>query len=182
MPQLICPDCGGIVGAKGATEDGFPCTCFKDSGSAPKPGMVTATSVPDLSPAAMSPTGEVQKICITCGMDVTHKGRVKDSRGYMCVACSKKEAEATKLKGVRCADCGRKVPEAGLFEYAGLKICQRCKDDRVAKAKHEKKFSGVADKTYKENAKRQILIMAGILGVLLLIIVLHYFKLLGSMF
>src|ERR1700733_12787933 len=101
MPQLICPDCGGIVGAREATDEGQPCTCFIESANAARPGMVTATSVPDLSPAAMSPTGEVQKICIKCGLDITHKGRIKDSRGYMCVACSKEEAEATKVKGVR---------------------------------------------------------------------------------
>jgi DNA-directed RNA polymerase subunit RPC12/RpoP len=144
--------------------------------------MVTATSVPDLSSAAMSPTGEVQKICITCGLDVTHKGRVKDSRGYMCVACSKAEAEATKIKGIRCADCGRKVPESGLFDYAGLKICQFCRDDRVKKAKHDRKFGTVGDKTYRENAKKQVYLLLGVVGVLLLIIVLHHFKLLGSMF
>ncbi|MGA2583036.1 MAG: hypothetical protein ABSG31_07140 [Tepidisphaeraceae bacterium] len=179
--KLICPDCGGIVGATEATEDGSPCTCFQ-SGSTnhETEQFVTAQSVPDLSPAE-APGPPAAKVCVLCGKDVTGRTRIKDSRGYICGACAQTEKQAAK-SGPRCADCNRSVPASGLYDYEGLKICQFCRDDRVAAAKRERKFGGVKSKAYTEDQKKQLLLLVGALGVLLLIIVLHHFKLLGSFF
>src|SRR5436309_2393163 len=68
--ELLCPDCGGVVGATETTEAGPPCTCFTSSSSD------TAVDMP-------SPAGEKQeaKICVLCGKDVTGHRRLKDSRG-----------------------------------------------------------------------------------------------------
>src|ERR1700722_18346956 len=67
--EMICPDCGGVVGASETTAAGPPCTCFTNPAA-----TETAVDVP-------SPK---EKICALCGKDVSGHRRVKDSRGYIC--------------------------------------------------------------------------------------------------
>lgn len=157
--SLICPECGGIIGAKTTTEQGAPCKCGKAAGA-------------DDS-AVMAATNSAAKVCCKCGKDLSHEKRLRDSDGYWCVACHKEDQRLKSAKGVACADCGRIVPEAALMRYEGLLICSKCRFDRSEAAKHKKKFSGkLDDKHFQEANKKGMLLLLGILGALILVIIL----------
>jgi hypothetical protein len=181
--DLTCPDCGGIVGARETTDEGKPCTCFRDTprySSSASEGSTSGHSTEIMAAPTPAPAvTEVKKICVSCGADVTHRQRARDSRGYFCADCAKAEKEATKPKGVKCGDCGRVVVETGLYDVGGVRVCTFCRDDRNAAAQRGRKYGKVADSAYKKDAKMQIFTTAGIVGVLVLIILLHHFKILG---
>src|SRR4051812_10898161 len=102
--DLICPDCGGIIGATDTDAEGRgPCTCLRDNGrvngssndlssdtvSIPVPPAAQTPANPLISSDSATATSEsAAKFCIKCGKDVTGHRRVKDSRGYMCYACA----------------------------------------------------------------------------------------------
>src|SRR5947207_14153959 len=92
---LLCPDCGGVIGATASS--GHPCTCF---------------SAEDL--ATIDPTGATQakegtvveaKICVVCGKDCAGHRRFKDSRGYICYACNKSQKSQELGKDGVCTQC-----------------------------------------------------------------------------
>jgi hypothetical protein len=122
------------------------------------------------------------KICCQCGTDLTGQKRLKDSRGYWCVACHKIDQEANKPKGERCAQCSRIVPESALEDRDGIRICVRCRHEIDEAAKTKRKFSPVHTSAHTEEEKRGMYIMLGIAGVLVLIILLHKLHILGGLF
>ena len=62
MSEIVrCPDCGGIVGATEATDEGPPCGCFG------QPGYKSDPADPSNTQVMSSPTQ--QKICCMCGKD-----------------------------------------------------------------------------------------------------------------
>jgi hypothetical protein len=143
--DLVCPDCGGIIGA--TPGDGRnPCTCFGQSPS--KHDTVAIESpVKDLNAQ--------QKVCITCGKDVTGHRRVKDSRGYMCYACAKQERAAEKAGTVPCAECGKRVKPAGLVLYGTIKICKTCFNDHKETGKRA--VRKIATRHYELHEKRTLI-------------------------
>jgi DNA-directed RNA polymerase subunit RPC12/RpoP len=171
---IICPDCGGIIGAKETTDEGKPCTCFKDSNyKKDEPaGGEGDTSVFGQQVVAKP------KVCNVCGKDLTGKKRLRDSRGYWCVDCHKADQAANKPQGVRCSDCGRIVAEGAITEYAGIRICGKCRSDREEVRKRERRFGKVDDAAYQNEDKRGLYILLGIFGVLVVIVILAHFHIL----
>lgn len=194
--ELICPDCGGIIGGD-ATDPGRVCTCFANSDSSPK--VQTAQAKTNELLTADLQTNDVQigeesssdtvvdqveapkaKVCCQCGKDLSGHRRLRDSRGYWCYACHKLDKEATKPKGVACADCGRIVAEAALADYEGRMLCGPCRQEQKDTAKERRRLSPVQTTAHDEMAKKRLLWILGVAAVLIVIILLRTFKIIGS--
>jgi hypothetical protein len=183
--DLICPDCGGIIGGTDGDENGRgPCTCLESDSDVAPAGKSDTVTIPAPPPPPASETAGVHtavetdaaaKVCIACGKDVSGHRRTKDSRGYLCLACAKAEIEQKKEGTVPCSQCGRRIKPAGLVHYRGEKICKLC---FTAHKEAEKKIiKSVPDKHYQEHEKQKLLILGGVFLVLLLIVILRWFLL-----
>jgi hypothetical protein len=160
--EMICPDCGGVVGASQTTAAGPPCSCFTNPAA-----VETAVDIP-------SPQ---EKRCVLCGKDVAGQKRLKDSRGYICYDCAKDEQRRERGDRVRCHVCGRLVKESVLMVYQDDKMCPQCHAEKVAMAKQTLKRIGVTGAHTREE-KKKLYIMLAIAGALLLIILLAQLHLL----
>jgi DNA-directed RNA polymerase subunit RPC12/RpoP len=158
--EILCPDCGGVVGATQASEVGEPCRCFAEK---PRQKADESTEPPPVELPR-------PKICVLCGADVDGKKRVKDSRGYTCYECAKAE-EKRELGGrVRCRVCGHLVKETSLAEYEGTKMCSKCYSERTALKKQRIKQIGFTGARSRFEFS-QVYQLLAIMGVLALIIV-----------
>jgi hypothetical protein len=167
--DLICPDCGGVIGATSTSADGrSPCTCFKDEGVTRRSENSDTVSIPAPAPGHDAADFR-EKICIVCGKNVAGHRRVKDSRGYLCYDCAKAEAKQEKAGTIPCAECGRRVKEAGLITYGGIRICRKCHEDhREAQKKAVKK---VASHHFDVHEKKNLIIIAVIFVILAVIVI-----------
>jgi hypothetical protein len=146
-------------------------------GGGPVSSSDTAVDMP-------SPAGEkaaAPKLCVVCGKDVTGHRRLKDSRGYICYHCAKAEQKRERGGRVRCRECGKLVPEEALNDYQGLKICNKCHAERLKLQKAEIKRIGIAS-THERHEKKNLYVLLGIAGFLLLIIVLNKLGVLPHLF
>ncbi|MGD1278417.1 MAG: hypothetical protein ABR964_14485 [Tepidisphaeraceae bacterium] len=164
---LICPECGGIIGATEATDHGKPCTCFKD-------GEFKSSTEEDTS--VFGQVVPVAKVCCQCGKDVAGKKRYRDSRGYWCAACHKADKAANNPIGVRCPDCGRIVSEGAIVEYNGEHICGRCRKDRKEIEKQKRRFGKVDDSAYRPHENKRLYILLSIFALLLVMVILTHLK------
>lgn len=175
--DLICPDCGGVIGGTGVDTSGRgPCKCYVEAVATQtrrdededKEDSSDTVSIPSQPAGDTSP-----KLCITCGKNVSGHRRVKDSRGYMCYECAKTEVKAEKAGTIPCGQCGRRMKEAGLSPYKGKMICKSCLDHhREIDFKNRK----VATKEIDEYEKRNVIILAVVFGVLTLIVLWQTLK------
>ncbi|MGC4034062.1 MAG: hypothetical protein QM754_20465 [Tepidisphaeraceae bacterium] len=125
-----------------------------------------------------------EKRCRVCNKDLKGHRRLKDSRGYICVACDKAErrqdevADAQDLNLIPCPECGRKLKAEGITTVNGMVMCKTCAVDH----KELNKFKAPPPTLGrgKEAEKRRLYIMLGVGGVLLLIILLNRLGLLGG--
>jgi len=166
---LICPECGGIIGATETTDHGRPCTCFKD-------GEYKSTNEGDTS--VFGQVLPAPKVCCRCGKDVSGKKRYHDSLGYWCADCHKADKVANKPKGVRCPDCGRIVSEGAIVEYEGNRICGRCRADRKEIEKQKRRFGKVDDTAYHDSGNKRLYILLAIFALLLVMVILTHLNLL----
>jgi hypothetical protein len=157
--ELLCPDCGGVVGATETTDAGPPCRCFVSEPST-KSDTVSDLPAPVEVPAA--------KICRICGKDVTGQKRAKDNTGYYCYECAKAEEKKERQGRVRCKVCGHLTKEENIQPYDGVKMCHRCREERDDLKKQEIKRLGFKGARTREELRR-IYLMAAALVVLLLI-------------
>lgn len=163
---LICPDCGGVIGA--TSNDVKPCTC------APVATKTRAHDEP-IAPAPVEPERVApKKICRICGKDLAGHRRLKDSLGYVCVACANDEAEAKEAGLVSCGECGRKLKPAGLIDYHGTKICRKCFADHQELSKFKAPPPDLTQHKQHEKESLKTLLIIG--AVLLIIILLATFK------
>jgi hypothetical protein len=162
--KLTCPDCGGILGPAEAGESS--CLCFKSEFDA-RPSMEESLS-------DTQPVETLSKVCFKCGADVAGKKRYKDSRGYLCAECNRAEVVAEKAGTIPCAECGRRVKEAGLVEFRGMRICKLC----VAELRNadKKKIRVIGGSKYETEDKKTLKILIIILIVLAGFIVLGLVK------
>jgi DNA-directed RNA polymerase subunit RPC12/RpoP len=171
--SIICPDCGGIVGATEKTPEGMPCTCFLGYG-------VKVPPAPDLSdeedPSAThlldapKPKG---KICCMCGKDVSGKKRLRDSLGYWCMDCHRADQKRRKPQGIPCPKCGRIVKPETIVVEDNQKMCSRCYRELLDERRPgSKRFRMVSFKAYDQQERIRLLVLFGIFFALLLIILL----------
>lgn len=183
--DLICPDCGGVIGATGIDSAGrSPCTCYKDepeTSTTEERGESSdrdddpsdTVSLPSQQPPEAPGEAAPPKLCIVCGKNVSGHRRVKDSRGYLCYDCAKSEVKAEKAGTIPCGECGRRMKEAGLLFYKGKKICRNCHEHHTELDRKNRK---VATKEIDEYEKRNVIVLAVIFGVLALIIIWQTIK------
>jgi hypothetical protein len=165
--EMLCPDCGGVVGATETTSAGPPCSCFSSASK-----LETAVDMP-------SPEGPAQpKLCVLCGKDVAGHRRVKDSRGYVCYDCAKDEQRRGRDGRLRCRSCGRLVKAELLVKSeSGTKICVKCQAEQVKARKQEIRKLGIAT-AHKKFELGRLFWLLGVAGLLLLIILMSRLKLL----
>jgi len=132
--ELLCPECGGVVGATETTEAGPPCKCF-----IPEPVDKSETVTDAPPPVEETP---VAKICRICGKDVAGQKRVKDRLGYYCVECAREEDKKEHQGRVRCRACGHLVKEENLTLYEGTRMCPKCHRERIEVQKQQIKRMG----------------------------------------
>jgi DNA-directed RNA polymerase subunit RPC12/RpoP len=161
--HVICPDCGGIIGATKVTDEGHPCTCFASDSVLEPSGF----SLDDEGASPATAGTGAEKVCITCGKDVRGHRRVKDSRGYQCYACAKAERAQELGDTVRCPACNRRVRETALLDYEGLRICSRCVQERRDVARQTRKRGVVDQRVYQRQEKSQVVWLLIVLLVLL---------------
>jgi len=166
VSELLCPECGGVVGATETTDAGPPCKCFSTE------SISTSETVADLPPPVET---AVAKICRICGKDVTGQKRVKDNTGYYCVPCAKEEEKKEHGGRVRCKVCGHLTKEENLEMYEGAKMCHRCRGERLALQKQQIKRLGFKAARTREEWRR-ILGMVALLVVLLMIMAYGFLK------
>lgn len=170
--DLICPDCGGVIGGTGVDAAGRgPCTCAPEP-EAPSPEREDSSDTVSL-PSQQTATESAPKLCISCGKNVSGHRRVKDSRGYMCYDCAKSEVKAEKEGTIPCADCRRRIKEAGLIMYKGKRICKICYDHL---AEVDRKNRKVATKEIDEYEKRNVIILGVVFGILTIIVIWQTIK------
>jgi hypothetical protein len=178
MPaDIICPDCGGIIGTD-PTDLRRHCTCLE---AKPESGLAESGS-PDFSEPSSSGDTFVersdapkQKVCCQCGKDLNGHRRLRDSRGYWCYACHKLDKEANKPKGVACGGCGRVVPEAALADYEGTMLCAACRQEQKEMARERRRLSPVSTTAHDTMNRNRILWMLAFVGLLILVLVLRKF-------
>jgi len=159
LEEVICPDCGGVVGAQPGDER-QACTCFQQ--------RRTPVYTPP-EPVDDSPPPPVEKLCRLCGKNVAGHRRMKDSLGYLCLACAK--ADRREDDGlVSCAECGKRLKPMGLVDYAGTKICRTCFNDHKEMSKFQAPPPNLS--VYDDREKRSLKMWLAVGGVLLLIILL----------
>ena len=169
MAEIVrCPDCGGIVGATEATDEGPPCTCFGPPAHSSADELHGTDVVP-------SPGSGSQKFCRVCGKDLAGKKRFKDALGYWCPECAEEDKHRQEEKGTPCAQCHRKVPEPSMTSVDGKLLCSRCvRENRQLREPGNKKFRVVSERQYKEDEKRNMIIMAVVLVVLLILMIIAW--------
>lgn len=154
---VICPDCGGVIGA-GAQNGQKPCICDSSPApDAPRPGM------PDPVPKP--------RVCCKCGKDLNHKKRFKDSLGYWCEACHYAEKREALAGHVPCDACGRYVESRKLNDYEGIKLCTRCIKERQREGRKVRRPVVFGD-AHRKQERKTIITLALIAAGLLLIIIL----------
>lgn len=159
--DVICQECGGIVGATEPRGGREPCRCHLEHNATNSP---SDTALIDSPPSTEAPV----KLCIVCGKNVAGHRRIKDSRGYLCLACAKAERRAEIAGTLPCQECGRRVKPQGLVQYQARRICKRCfADHREAEKFRVKKVSGAY---FEAHEKRRLIVLLGIAAILLLFI------------
>ncbi len=162
---MVCPDCGGVVGATETTEAGPPCKCFVADTSTGAAGKSdTVADVP--SPAEVPPA----KVCRICGKDVTGQKRVRDTLGYFCYECAVEQEKKETQGRVRCKVCGKLTNPENISNLDGTKMCHRCVRERDELKKQQIKRMGFKGARTREELRR-IYGMVAMIVVLLIIII-----------
>jgi hypothetical protein len=161
---ILCPDCGGVVGATETTEDGDPCRCFVAKSSDDTHMDPVDPPAADLAAPSVRP-----KVCRICGKDVTGQKRAKDHTGYYCYDCHKAEEKRENYGRVRCRVCGHLVKEESLTDYEGTRMCPTCHGERIELKKQRIQRMGFVGARTRYELKQVYLLLA-ILAVLGIII------------
>ena len=109
-----------------------------------------------------------RKICCSCGADVTHKKRMKDSSGtYWCFECGVADTRSKREReGTACPDCHVKFAPSQLTDADGVKVCVACYTKRKVSAKRTaNRIAAVAAQEKAASEKRKLILgFAGALG------------------
>ena len=160
---MICPRCGGSVGA--AVAGKRACTCTKTGSS-----VATAT-VDSLHDTGARP-GERAKLCCVCGKDVTHDRRMKDAATgrYWCFECgSANPIHKAHAMDVPCPECKRRFPPLAMMKFKDHYICSECYAKHAGKPLPGKAGEAAAPAKTTSPIKIALIIVGAIVFVLVAI-------------
>jgi hypothetical protein len=163
--DVVCPDCGKMIAAKGTVDESSRCKCGDEMQAA-------AAS----EAAAHAQAGS--KHCYVCGADLAGRVRLKDNLGrYWCKQCASadKKAKRREEKG-RCADCSRVFAPDKLTYFQNAKICATCFKAREKALEKKIKKQVIATKQTKHEWKSILWMAIGAAVLLVLGTLSHYFK------
>jgi hypothetical protein len=115
------------------------------------------------------------KVCCQCGKSLEGHRRFKDSVGYWCKDCHRKDKAANTAAETRCPDCGRMRPIESMVTFDGRSICPTCLKEAQAVARR-KANKLAAEALHKAHERRNLYIMLGIFGVLVVFMVISWVK------
>ena len=167
--DLICPDCGGVIGGEPGTGRKV-CECFvarKTVTVEPRPMMPEASGMP-----IDDPSGLGEKVCRVCGKNLKGHRRFKDGRGYTCANCTQAEQQAdVDANVIPCTECGRKLKIDGITTYDGRVMCKRCAAEKRELNKFKPPIAGIVvkEKEAEKATLRNLLIVAGVLLLIMLL-------------
>jgi DNA-directed RNA polymerase subunit RPC12/RpoP len=169
--ELVCPDCGGKIGAQPGDAH-KPCKCFVET----KPKSTPAPEPIPLAPVEHPSADAAKKLCRVCGKDLTGKPRLKDEQGYLCKPCADEvdEAEADLIK---CPECERRLKSEAFVNYRGTMICRKC--NAYHQETDKTKVGKVDLKHYDEFEKKSIKPLLILLGVLAFFMLLSVMRVMG---
>ena len=121
------------------------------------------------SPADLAVDDVRKKECRVCGRDLRGHRRYKDDRGYLCASCEKDD----RARRIPCAECGKPTLAESLRPWGPISICARCFADHEADPKSRVKKK-ISTKGFDAAEKQKVLVIAGVAGVLLLLILLSW--------
>jgi DNA-directed RNA polymerase subunit RPC12/RpoP len=153
-----------------------PCSCFNEAKRYVAPSEEVIHRAEEQQ-AAVAAEVKVEKLCRDCGKDLVGHRRLKDSKGYICVACAKAEEEAAAAGLVRCGECSKQLKPEGLVDYHGTMICKKCYMDHQELSKFKAPPPNL--NAHMEEQKRSMkitLIVAGIGAAVLLLLWLGVFR------
>ncbi len=179
VDELICPDCGGVVGATERTEAGLPCRCFTASSASISGGTMSGGEAAAAEGGSSVVTEARPKLCRLCGTDLTGRKRYKDGQGYYCADCNREQTKQEHQGRVRCRACGRLVKEESLTDYQGTKMCPTCtgeqndlKKQRIAKIG----FKGARSREELRQAILVVYVLIGLVAVILIGLLINHFR------
>jgi hypothetical protein len=152
-----------------------PAESSSDAGdTAIDPPATNGSSTESSSESGAAP----KKLCRVCGKDLAGHRRLKDSLGYICRECAKKEEEPEDPTRRPCPECGKKIKPAGFVPYNGKLICRKCFADHMELDKYKK--AAPSARLFVKREKQQLgklLLYAAVLGLLMLYSAyLHFWK------
>lgn len=182
VDELICPDCGGVVGATEHTEAGAPCRCFTGSASSAASAAATTSVGTLMGTEALAAEGggggvavetavaaKPAKICRLCGADLTGQRRYKDHAGYYCADCNKQHTLDEHQGRVRCGACGHLIKPESLTEYEGTKMCPSCYGEKQELKKQQIQRLGFKAARTREDFRQVLLVAYILLGLVAII-------------
>lgn len=78
------------------------------------------------------------KVCHRCGQDLKRQRRLRDERGYWCVACSKADKKTYRANHLPCDGCGCDVQRGKEHLLDDHRLCEVCWQKRQTEALREK--------------------------------------------
>ncbi len=130
------------------------------------------------SASSPSSSGSGVKLCRVCGKDLAGHRRVKDSLGYICVACVKAEKKHETAGTVPCAECKRRLKPSGLVPWRNTMICRSCLKDHEEINRFKTPPPSLAN--HDAYQRYRLLILLGVLVVLAVIMVLSQMGIIGG--
>jgi hypothetical protein len=175
---VICPECEGVIGSEPGPGQ-WACRCFANANLAPKPAQHANNESTHPGAVHTEAAAPVEKICRVCKKNLSGHRRLKDDRGYICLACDEAEKNQPADGLEPCAECGRRLRPVGLVEFNGMRICKKCLHDHKELNKFKPMPANLAKNytSYEKSTIRNLLIFA---GVLLLIFLLASIGIIGS--
>ena len=155
--EVVCPDCGKYIAAKGAVESQLRCRCG-DEHHAPAGATASAPAEPQV------------KRCYVCSADITNRKRLKDHLGrYWCGECARADHRAKKrARENQCPDCNRMFAPIKLVEHGDDRVCKQCYKKRLDDTRQKLVKMGHAAASKRHEIKH-IKLMLIILVVLILV-------------
>ena|SRR5688572_16927039 len=122
---------------------------------------VETTALSGNAGAASSPSG-VEKVCCSCGKNVSGQKRFKDAMGrYWCYDCGVEDHIAKHPEdGIACATCGGKFAPSKLVQFDDEVYCEPCvAKKKLQKKRDEARIAAAAEEARQQEKRRKMMLI-----------------------